>query len=769
MKWAMLAFLILLMCLTGQAQTDTVPEWLDTIPPVVHVLPDKRFQNEMFHITLGINEPGRLYMGFTAEDSLKPYTKPYTILTPGSYTVYYYAEDDMGNRSALDSATYVFDKTPPVLTVDPKQGMFRHEVLLEVRANEPCDFFMHTDKKPIDINHTPGTGSGTGRNANGEQHHLVKVDTFRISENFEGYISARDASGNIRTQGPFTYIIDTTDFSVAIDPKPGVYNDPDVSVRFIAPPQLSVFYSFDPTAPPKWFTKYDGAVDLPHGVSLLRYFWVNSYGQESDIEKATFVVDTVAPRIRFQHIRGKTVDSLLLLSSEPAQIRYSRQPKAPLGSEQTYQGPIAIDRRIRGYVKAMARDSAGNMSELFVWQHRYDTLPPRVWPLRKSGKYNSPFALRFGMSESVKVFYTLNGSAPDRQSALYQDSIQISRNGLTVVKFFAVDLAGNSSEPDSCYYYLDLTPPVVKARVEGNLRKNLFHVTLRPSEPSTIYYEIGGSEPTIRSPRYSKPIAVRQGQTLIYFAQDSAGNNSEMYRLDELKSPMVKISPEGGVFNRRINITFETNGPSRIYYRIPPDTVYRICHDSLLLQQEGLQTVEYYSENRQGIKSTVRRNEYLIDWTAPRVNISMRKGTDDSVYVFFESNESATIYYTLDGSSPLFSSSTRVAGNKFLMSGDRISVKRNAETKLAFYAEDIAGNQSMLSVIDVAKPRVIPNLPAGSDKVYDRILSVRLNTYDQNSQIYYERHGKSPTMDSPLYSSPITLMRSDTIIAFVMD
>jgi hypothetical protein len=262
---------------------------------------------------------------------------------------------------------------------------------------------------------------------------------------------------------------------------------------------------------------------------------------------------------------------------------------------------------------------------------------------------------------------------------------------------------------------------------------------------------------------------MRSGQTLRYFAVDEAGNRSEIYVMDELRRPMATISPDGGVYNKRVRVRFETNMPSRILYRILPDTSWQAVGDSLVLTSQGHHTLEYYSKTPEGLKSPIRRNEYLLDWTPPHAEVSVRKGVGDSISVFIECNENATIYYTLDGSSPLFSTTTRIAGNKFLQSRDRISLARSSEGKLAFYTEDAAGNQSSVTVMDVFKPRAVPSVPAGPDRVYDRILSVSLNTYDDRSQIYYERHGGYPTQESPLFSEPLTLHASDTIVAFVVD
>ncbi|HEX7510229.1 MAG TPA: chitobiase/beta-hexosaminidase C-terminal domain-containing protein, partial [Chitinivibrionales bacterium] len=277
--------------------------------------------------------------------------------------------------------------------------------------------------------------------------------------------------------------------------------------------------------------------------------------------------------------------------------------------------------------------------------------------------------------------------------------------------------------------------------------------------------------PTTSSAVYTAPLTLKGGQTLRYFAIDKSGNRSPVKIMDELQRPLVSAFPRGGIFNKRIKIDLSVSPGATAFFRLPPDSVLRAYNDSIVLKKEGGYSLEYYSENAAGLRSAIRQNEYVVDLTPPHVAINVKKGNNDSVIVFFECTKNATIYYTIDGTSPFYSQTTRTRGNKFLLSKDRLGLfrKPGADIKLAFYAEDVAGNQSTLTVLDVFKPMAVPNVPAGADIIYDRILSISLNTFDDRSQIYYARHGQAPTLDSATFSTPLTLVRSDTLIAFVVD
>ncbi|MBD3393674.1 MAG: SUMF1/EgtB/PvdO family nonheme iron enzyme [Chitinivibrionales bacterium] len=735
-------------CGVYAAGPETLPSWVDTVAPVVEARPAERVHRRTFSITLRADEKAVIRYSLNTAGDFQEYRKPVPVLEEGMTVVYFYGEDAVGNTSAIDSVSYRLDTRPPEFQVRPDPGRYGAPVTLYFYSNEECRYFRHADP------------AGTDRRPVG--------DTLAIDRSFHGYITAVDRAGNRTTSEELTYVIDATTLSVVVEPPGGVYRE-RLSISFSATPGASIHYSIDPAAATKWFSVFSEPVKLPHGLTVVRYFAKNESGQTSELRKASFVVDTVPPKIRARHLKGALGDTLVLSTREPAAIRYARSPDASLDDAATYDGPIVLARTGRAYVKAVAEDKAGNVSKMFIWEYKYDRTPPVVKASQRSGTFTRPVSLRFTTSEPATVLFTLDGSVPGTGSAIARDSVTVSKPGTTVVKYMAVDEAGNASPADSIIVVLDLTAPTVRARIEGSVSDRNFFVTLAATEGAKIYYEKGAREPTRSSPVYTQRVPLRSGEVLRYFAVDKAGNRSDVYVLDDLNKPVVEVSPEGGVYNAPTTVFFEANVPSRIYWRRVSDSLFVPFGDSIRLAEEGLHTIEYYSESSTGLRSTVRRTEYLIDWSAPRVNVSLRKGAKDSIILFFEANENITLYYTLDGSNPAYSPTTQIAANKFFLSRDRLVLERAPDTRLAFYAEDIAGNQSSVSILDLNKPSAIPSIPSGPDIVHDRMLSISLNTYDDRSQIYYERHGKTPTLRSRVFTEPITLLSSDTIVTFVVD
>lgn len=749
----LLVSIILFPLFAAGKHTDTfapkqVPKWLDTIPPTVEILPEKTYHSSLFMIVLSANKRSRFWIGINSAEKMVEYLSPITIAQDTVMTVYYYGEDDFGNKSSVDSMRYVLDSRPPKLRLIPDPGSYAKGVVVYFAADELCRFEYLKD---------PSLSSGK-----------AVPESVSVTGVFEGYIAAIDSAGNRTVSDLLKYVVDTSTVQVSVQPEGGLFKA-QPAITFDASKGAKIYYSFDPLSPPDLFKEYTGTVRLPHGLSVLRYFGKNQHGRSSVIQKAKFILDTIPPKIHLQAVDGTSSDMVSLSVKERASIRYTLDGSVPNAKSALYAKPITVPHKGRAALKALAWDEAGNQSELLEWEKKYDFNPPIVIMTPNGGVFTKPFTASIATDEKTDIFYTLDGSDPDETSLLYSsEGIAISREGATTVRYFAVDEAGNRSEERSATFLLDTKPPQVKVRIVGSLLLKNFQVRLIANEPAKIFYEIDGSKPTFQSPLYTAPIPLQSGQTVAYMAIDSAGNRSTIYLMDELKKPMVSPKPAAGMYNHRVTVTFVTNIAGIVYYRMLPDTTFRQFRDSVSLKNEGVHSIEYYLESQDGLKSPLRRSEYYIDWTPPRVGISIKKGLGDSVSLFFECSENATVYYTTDGSNPLFSPKTNTAGNKFTMARDRIGLLRSSEAKLAFYAEDAAGNQSALTVMDVFKPRVIPNVPAGADKLYDRILSVTLNTYDQ-STVYYCRHGRMPTTDSSVFAEPVTLITSDTLVAFAID
>jgi len=740
-------FLLIGISTGSSAENNKIPEWLDTVAPQIVVSPDSLYHNSIFHISFSTNERCVIWYSLGTPYEMTQYVNPVTVSKEGTTKIYYYGVDDFGNRSAIDSISYILDFRAPVLTVVPSPGVYPQPVTIKVTTDESCLLFYQKSKTDQFISFT---------------------DSLLIRDRFEGTIIARDRAGNSSRTSHLKYLIDTSTFNMKIDPVGGIFNRMTM-VTLSASDDVTFFYSFDPLAPPEYFSRYEKPFLLPHGLTILRYFGKRTSGKQSEILKARYIVDTIAPKLQIKVTPGNRADTVHLFSREKSVIRYTLDKSLPNQNSNLFIEPLVIPHRGLSTVKASAWDDAGNQSEILIWEQKYDHTPPQIKISHDGGFYTRPLTIFFTSDETVKIFYTLDGSSVKETSPLYMNSgIIISRNDTTILRYTGVDEAGNRTEEKTAIFILDTRPPDVKIRIDRNMQDTAFTINMFTNEPAAVYYTIDGREPDTFSQIYTEPFTLRFGDQMKYMAIDRAGNRSQVKIMDDLQKPVVIANPDGGVFNRKLKIAFIKNSRGTVFWRTSAEEDFQKAADTLEIREDGTHILEYFFENEMSLRSAIRRSVYRIDKTPPFVQVKLRKGVNDSVIVFFESSEPASIYYTTDNSDPLRSNTTQILGNKFNQTRDRIVLKRDNDIKLAFYAEDAAGNQSSVSILDIFKPRAVANVPSGADRVYNRIISITLNSYDQ-STIYFERHGKFPTTESEVFSEPLTLMESDTIMAFVID
>lgn len=746
-------FICCILAAQALAKRDTIPTWLDTLPPVVKVSPKEAYHSSVFHITFSANKQAAFWYRVVSPSGggkeMAQYRDPITVTEEGTTRVYFYGEDLLGNKSAVDSTLYVLDSRPPELTVTPQPGRFRAAVTVHCSANKPCRYLFWASliDTAIKARSIP--------------------DSIVVKDSLSGYFVAIDRSGNKTISKKLSYVVDSTTIRVEIEPQEGIYGTRK-DIAFTATPPADVFFTFDPSAPPRLFMPYQKPEKLPYGNTIVRYFAKNSLGWESDIHRATYVVDTVPPKLHFEQRPGTTFDTLVLSTKKPTSIRYTLDGTFPTETSTEYLRPMLVPRREKCTLRAVAKDLAGNRSELFEWEYKYDKSPPLITLSQRSGLYAGPFTVTASCNKAASLFYTLDGTPASQTSMLYVNGIPITKEGSTLLRVIAVDDADNVSPEQREEYVIDTRPPELRLQVEEDVKKNVFLISLFADEEAVIRYEIDGT-PTQSSPVYKDKISMRMGQVLRYYAVDKVGNRTDVHVMDDLRKPIVAAAPEGGVYRKPVRITFAANPGNAVFWRLLPDTEFVEYRDSVPLTKEGVFALEYYSQSASGLKSPLRRSEYTLDLTPPYTDVVVKKGVGDSVSVFFECTKKAAIHYTLDGTNPAFSATTKTVGDKYDLTSSRISIQRKGDVRLAFFADDAAGNQSPIRVLDVFRPAAVPDVPAGPQRVYDHVLSVTLNTFDSKSLVYFARHGHVPTADSSMFSSPITLTSSDTILAFAID
>ena len=206
-------------------------------------------------------------------------------------------------------------------------------------------------------------------------------------------------------------------------------------------------------------------------------------------------------------------------------------------------------------------------SQSLQTQVLFDNVPPTAGANPTGGLYNTTKTVTLNMSEPGKIYYTTDGTVPTMSSNIYTNPITI--NTSTILKFFAINLAGNTSPIYTQTYTIDTIAPTASANPTGGLYNTTKNVVLTMSEPGTIYYTTNGTTPTTSSNTYTGPITISSSTILKFFAIDLAGNPSpiytQTYTIDTI-APTASANPTGGLYNTNKNVVLTMSEPGTIYY-----------------------------------------------------------------------------------------------------------------------------------------------------------------------------------------------------------
>ena len=210
-----------------------------------------------------------------------------------------------------------------------------------------------------------------------------------------------------------------------------------------------------------------------------------------------------------------------------------------------------------------------------------DITAPTVTANLTSGVYNTSQTVALIATDNLDtqpdIYYTLDGTTPTAMSTLYTGLIAIDTN--TVLKFFAVDDAGNCASVQTVTYTIDKIAPTVTADLGNGTYDLAQSVNLtvsdnRDTHPD-IYYTTDGTTPTLNSTRYTGPVRVDRAMTLKFFAVDDVGNMSPVgvrtYTMDGT-APVVTASPVGGNYYAPQTVTLKADEIADIYYTLDGST-----------------------------------------------------------------------------------------------------------------------------------------------------------------------------------------------------
>ncbi|KAB0666249.1 hypothetical protein F6V25_07200 [Oryzomonas japonica] len=291
--------------------------------------------------------------------------------------------------------------------------------------------------------------------------------------------------------------------------------------------------------------------------------------------------------------------------------------------------------------------------------------------------------------------------------------------------------------------------------------------------PATIYYTLDGSTPTTAMPPYTGPITLNQTTTINYFAVDVNGTAEAVHtdtwyiHVPDLVATM-QIN-NGATLTKTLAVTLNLNafdpvGVATMEFsndgtNWSGEEPYATSKTwTLLTGSDGPRTVYARFRDKSlptGVQYPPITAAITLDTTPPVTTPSPVPGTytnGSSLAVTLTANETATIYYTADGTTP-------TTGSLVYATPIQINTAAGSSTTIKYFAIDGAGNQESvksgvwnMATIDLVASALINN---GASWTPTQNVTLTLKAFDPTGIASYELSNDGSTWSGP-FASPDT-------------
>lgn len=453
---------------------------------------------------------------------------------------------------------------------------------------------------------------------------------------------------------------------------------------------------------------------------------------------------------------GGTQYVLLASNSNGASIRYTTDGSAPSTSNGIlYTGEIAITSTT--ILKAIAYDGALQNSDVFTGTYSIQGIAstPTVTPAAGTYATNTaPFLVTLSsLTAGATIYYTTDGSTPTTTSKIYTWPITIS--GTVTIKAYSVAPGTyDSSILSATYNISDTVPSPTASPIGGTYISNQTVNLSCATAGASIYYTTNDTIPTPNSTLYTGPIAVATSQTIraiaikpgmttsnvlvaTYTISADVGNTVLFRNLAPYQGRMVHArftAPLTGTFVKAAFYGTNSNTNNSVKLTLYEDIN---GNGSNLVRVGG--TIEYTNI---GVMAEKRWHDF-------DTSFEIVSGHQYQIGMDFSDNASVQMDYTV-WSEP----------NGYSIGGNYSEAWASNITSASVNALHYAIKGSVSPTGTVAAPVASP--AAGA---YSVAQMITLSTATAGADIRYTLDGAIPTVNSPLYTGPISVTATQTVKA----
>lgn len=286
-----------------------------------------------------------------------------------------------------------------------------------------------------------------------------------------------------------------------------------------------------------------------------------------------------------------------------------------------------------------------------------------------------------------------------------------------------------------------------------------------------IYYTTDGSTPTTSSKVYSEPLDFNSAGTFTV----KAFAYKENYITSSVTSCTVSVgttnpviySDESIMTGKTVKITV-SNENANIYYTLDgttPNSESLLYSDVISFNTEGTTTIKAYAVAEGCVPSAVYDHNISVSTVVqPEISVT-EEWVGGAMVKIVSSTPSANIYYTIDGTDPLTSSTAKLYSEEFEVDASMMMSGLNRVLIMSAAKKNGYAVSSQTNYLVQIKDRELfaPYSPSIENIVGGKKISLACET--EGAEIYYTLDNTEATNSSMLYTEPVELNESTTVRA----
>ena len=325
------------------------------------------------------------------------------------------------------------------------------------------------------------------------------------------------------------------------DPASGDFST-DFTLTISATTGSSIYYTTNGDTPTASSTEYDpdNKPTISAGADVTVKAIAVLAGMTSDVGSASYEYRVVS-KPTFDPIDGTSLyygeTVALACDVDGSTIYYTTDGSTPTSSSSVYSEPIAIETN-SVTIKAKANKGDDWSSEASATFTLKTPDAPTASPV--AGAVESGTSVTLSSRTGTTIYYTLDGSTPDKESTTYSGAITI--DAAKTIKAIAYDGADNkSSVLTAAYTIIKVATPTFGTATSSFPISQEVSINCN-TDGATIYYTTDGSTPTTSSSEYSAPFKVTATTTVKAIAAKANCTNSDVASVTYTKATIYTVA-----------------------------------------------------------------------------------------------------------------------------------------------------------------------------------------------------------------------------------